>query len=73
MHYKELYSRNKELNKVLWEVLKKYAILITFKDDFTLQKSIGKGNFAKVHDFYLILGISCGEKRKQEVICGQMF
>lgn len=49
MQYKELFARTKEMNLALWDTLKKYAILVSFKDDFNLQKSIGKGNFAKVN------------------------
>ncbi|CAD8057326.1 unnamed protein product [Paramecium sonneborni] len=47
--YRELYSRSKELNQQLWEKLRKCAILTQFKEDYTLEKIIGKGNFAKVY------------------------
>ncbi|CAD8138347.1 unnamed protein product [Paramecium octaurelia] len=47
--YRELYSRSKELNQLLWEHLRKCAILTQFKEDYSLEKMVGKGNFAKVY------------------------
>ncbi|CAK56402.1 unnamed protein product (macronuclear) [Paramecium tetraurelia] len=47
--YRELYSRSKELNQQLWEHLRKCAILTQFKEDYSLEKMVGKGNFAKVY------------------------
>ncbi|CAD8140536.1 unnamed protein product [Paramecium pentaurelia] len=47
--YRELYSRSKEMNQQLWDKLRKCAILTKFKEDYTLEKLIGKGNFAKVY------------------------
>ncbi|CAD8070928.1 unnamed protein product [Paramecium sonneborni] len=46
---RELYSRSKELNQKIWEELKKYSLQITFKQDYQIEKMIGKGNFAKVY------------------------
>ncbi|CAK79185.1 unnamed protein product (macronuclear) [Paramecium tetraurelia] len=46
---REFYSRSQEINQKIWEELKKQSLQITFKQDYDIQKMIGKGNFAKVY------------------------
>ncbi|CAD8170451.1 unnamed protein product [Paramecium octaurelia] len=46
---REFYSRSQEINQKIWEELKKQSLQITFKQDYDIQKLIGKGNFAKVY------------------------
>ncbi|CAK57049.1 unnamed protein product (macronuclear) [Paramecium tetraurelia] len=46
---REFYSRSKEMNQKIWEELKKQSLQISFKQDYVIEKIIGKGNFAKVY------------------------
>ncbi|CAK92752.1 unnamed protein product (macronuclear) [Paramecium tetraurelia] len=47
--FKELYSRSKELNQQIWDFLKKQCLQLTFKEEYVIERMIGKGNFAKVY------------------------
>ncbi|CAD8119162.1 unnamed protein product [Paramecium primaurelia] len=47
--FKELYSRSKELNQQIWDILKKQCLQRNFKEEYVIEKLIGKGNFAKVY------------------------
>ncbi|CAD8109476.1 unnamed protein product [Paramecium sonneborni] len=47
--FRELYSRSKELNQQIWDFLKKYCLQLTFKEEYIIERMIGKGNFAKVY------------------------